>query len=101
MEGRYDAIRGHRTGSNTSPPISVPVSPSPVSREASRDFVALDLWLHTRYQISKINFWHHMVYLVPGIYLFERSEFLIATSKKKKTDRLCVCVCGCSHLFWF
>ena len=24
--------------------------------------------------------------------LFERSEFLIATSKKKKTDRLCVCV---------
>ena len=23
-------------------------------------------------------------------YLFERSEFLIATSKKKKTDRLCV-----------
>ena len=24
--------------------------------------------------------------------LFERSEFLIATCKKKKTDRLCVCV---------
>ena len=31
-----------------------------------------------------------------GICLFERSEFLIATSKKKKTDRLCGCVCGCS-----
>ena len=28
-----------------------------------------------------------------NILLFERSEFLIATSKKKKTDRLCVCVC--------
>ena len=25
--------------------------------------------------------------------LFERSEFLIATSKKKKTERLCGCVC--------
>ena len=24
--------------------------------------------------------------------LFERSEFLVATCKKKKTDRLCVCV---------
>ena len=54
MEGRYDAIRGHRTGCNTSPPLSVPVSPSPVSREASRDFVALDMWLHTRYQMSKV-----------------------------------------------
>ena len=28
--------------------------------------------------------------------LFERSEFLIATCKKKKTDRLCVCLSGCS-----
>ena len=27
---------------------------------------------------------------------FERSEFLIATSKKKKTDRLCVWMSGCS-----
>ena len=26
-----------------------------------------------------------------GTELFERSEFLIATCKKKKTDRLCVC----------
>ena len=42
MEGRYDAVRGHRTRSNRSPPLSVPVSPLPVSREASRDFVALD-----------------------------------------------------------
>ena len=25
------------------PPLSVPVSPSPVSREASRDFVVLDM----------------------------------------------------------
>ena len=48
MEGRYDAIRGHRTDCNTSP-LSVPVSHSPVSREASRDFVALDMWLHTTY----------------------------------------------------
>ena len=37
-------------------PLSVPVSPSPVSREASRDFVALDMWLHTRYQISRIKY---------------------------------------------
>ena len=22
----------------------------------------VDMWLHTRYQISKINFWYHMVY---------------------------------------
>ena len=36
------------------PPPSVPVSPSPISREASRDFVALDMWLHTRYQVSKM-----------------------------------------------
>ena len=43
VEGRYDAVRGHRTGSNNSPPLSVPVSPSPVSREASRDFLALDI----------------------------------------------------------
>ena len=64
MEGRYDAVRGHRTGSNHSPPLSVPVSPSPVSREGSREFVALDMWLHTRYQMSKINLWYHMVYLV-------------------------------------
>ena len=28
--------------------------------------------------------------------LFERSEFLIATCKKKKTDRLCVWMSGCS-----
>ena len=28
-----------------------------------------------------------------GVPLFERSEFLIATCKKKKTDRLCVDVC--------
>ena len=26
-----------------------------------------------------------------SFFLFERSEFLIATCKKKKTDRLCVC----------
>ena len=60
MEGRYDAIRGHRTGSNTSP-LSVPVSPSPVSREASRDFVALDMWLHTRYQMPKIILYYYLV----------------------------------------
>ena len=45
-------------------PLSVPVSPSPVSREASRDFVALDMWLRTRYQIPKINVCRHIVYLV-------------------------------------
>ena len=28
--------------------------------------------------------------------LFERSEFLIATCKKKKTDRVCGCLCGCT-----
>ena len=31
--------------------------------------------------------------LLVFLILFERSEFLIATSKKKKTDRLCGCVC--------
>ena len=30
---------------------SLPVSPSPVSLEASRDFAALDMWSRTRYQI--------------------------------------------------
>ena len=44
------------------PPLSVPVSPSPVSREASRYSVALDMWLHTRYQVSKM-----VRYQVPGI----------------------------------
>ena len=29
--------------------------------------------------------------------LFERSEFLIATCEKKKTDRLCGCVCVWMH----
>ena len=33
------------------PPLSVPVSPSLVSRETSRGFVALDMWLRTRYQV--------------------------------------------------
>ena len=33
--------------------------------------------------------------------LFERSEFLIATSKNKKTDRLCGCLCGCSSNLGF
>ena len=50
MEGFYDAVRGHRTGSSNSPAPSVPVNPLPVSREASRDFVALDIWLHRRYR---------------------------------------------------
>ena len=31
---------------------------------------------------------------IVDVLLFERSEFLIAPCKKKKTDRLCVC--GCS-----
>ena len=53
VEGRYDAVRGHRTGSNKSPPLSVPVSPSPVSREARCDFLALVMWLHTRYRYLK------------------------------------------------
>ena len=43
-------------------PLSVPVSPSPVSREASRDFVTLDMALHTRYQVSEM-----FTYQVPGI----------------------------------
>ena len=30
--------------------------------------------------------------------LFERSEFLIATCEKKKTDRLCVCGCSANLL---
>ena len=33
--------------------------------------------------------------------LFERSEFLIATCKKKKTDRLSGCVSGCSDNLGF
>ena len=53
MEGRYDAVRGHRIGSNKSPPLSVPVSPSPVSREARCDFLALVMRLHTRYRYLK------------------------------------------------
>ena len=69
MEGRYDAVRGHRTGSNKSPPLSVPVSPSPVSREASRDCVALDMWLHTRYQESKLISGNiRYTRFIPGIY---------------------------------
>ena len=46
------------------PLLSVPVNPSLVSREPSRDFVALDVWLHTRYQVSEtpgtIVFWGDM-----------------------------------------
>ena len=37
VEGRYDVVHGHRTGSNNSLPLSVSVSLSPVSREASHD----------------------------------------------------------------
>ena len=36
------------------PPLSVPVSPSPVSRESSRYSVALHMWLHIRYQVPGI-----------------------------------------------
>ena len=49
------------------PPLSVPVSPSPVSRDASRDFVALDMWLRTRYQVSKLNILHHGIYFGFGL----------------------------------
>ena len=36
-------------------------------------------------------------YIFPyTVIYFERSEFLIATCKKKKTDRLSGCVSGCS-----
>ena len=48
------------------PPLSVPVSPSPVSREASRYSVALDMWLHTRYQVSKIDVWYHGIFVIFG-----------------------------------
>ena len=41
--------------------VSVPVSSSPVSREASCYSVALDIWLHTRYQVSEM-----VRYQVPG-----------------------------------
>ena len=37
MEGRYDAVRGHRTGSNNSPPLFVP-------RRLSRVKLAVILW---------------------------------------------------------
>ena len=45
--------------------------------------------------------------LLLAVALFERSEFLSATSKKKKTDRLCVCGCTANpgfsveKLSWF
>ena len=39
MEGRYDAVRGNRTGSNKSPPFSVPVT-----RRLSRVKLAVILW---------------------------------------------------------
>ena len=49
---------------------------------------------HTHGMINLIYMVPGTVYetrqFIPGI-LFERSEFLIATCKKKKTDRLCVC----------
>ena len=35
--------------------------------------------------------------LTAAVFLFERSEFLIATCEKKKTDRLCGCVCVWMH----
>ena len=43
-------------------PLSVPVTPLPVSREASRYSVALDMWLDTRYQVSKKNIWYHGIH---------------------------------------
>ena len=39
VEGRYDAVRGNRTGSNKSPPFSVPVT-----RRLSRVKLAVILW---------------------------------------------------------
>ena len=48
--------------------------------------------------------------LLPLTILFERSEFLIATCKKKKTDRLSGCMCvrmfdnlgfSVEKLYWF
>ena len=61
---REGSLRCSPWSSYKSPPLSVPVSPSSVSREASRDFVALNMWLHARYQISKTNVWCHIVHLV-------------------------------------
>ena len=40
--------------------------------------------------------------VVVVVFLFERSEFLITTCEKKKTDRLCGCVCVDARLIsWF
>ena len=75
MEGRYDAVRGHRTGSNKSPPLFVPVTPSPVSREASRDFVALDIYVVT-YPVPDIQNTSLVPYGIPGIYSFLGLEWL-------------------------
>ena len=69
MEGRCDAARGHRAGSNKSAPLFVPVRSSPVSREASRELVALDMWLHTTYQISKIYVCIPGTYQISKIYV--------------------------------
>ena len=42
------------------------------------------------YYMHIILYVYHIICTVYHIILFERSEFLIATCKKKKTDRLCV-----------
>ena len=53
--------------------------------------------------LTFIIYFEHYIILVqqscwPFLYqvLFERSEFLIATCKKKKTDRMCGCLCVCT-----
>ena len=46
---------------------------------------------HLTYQVqAKVARVYMLTVLIYIDILFERSEFVIATSKKKKTDRLCV-----------
>ena len=93
------------------------MSPSPVSREASRYSVALDMWLHTRcqvskmvtYQVSKINIWYRGVYVFLGGLGWSGwvgfSDLLSGFGEDKYyTPRIIVILLSCSsssiHLFF-
>ena len=64
------------------PPLYVPVSPSPLSREVSHDFVAFDIWSHTRHHVPKM-----VTYQVLSTYL-------------KQIDGTMVYVLGLGWLAW-
>ena len=69
------------------------------------DYLCETLYKHALKQLEAARPEKNVIFFLPTVnawILFERSEFLIATCEKKKTDRLCGCVCVDARLIsWF